>query len=344
MNTFSILLLAACTAGIPLDAQWLKQRAAGIPRTPAGLPMINAPAPRGADGHPDLSGLWRRSLTYAMNAAPDLKSEEIASWAQTLVEKRTNDLAKDNPAILCLPWGPNYLNSVDMARFIQTPSIVAILHPDLTYRQIFMDGRALEADPNPSFMGYSVGRWDGDTLVVESNGFNDRTWLDALGHPHTEALRTTERYRRLTLGRMELQVTYEDPQMYGRPWTVTINMSLATETEMLEYVCTENDRVRQHLVGTAAEMKAQSVHLSPETLSSFAGNYGAGFLTVRVELEQGELTMSLFGVAFPLIPIGETLFSTSYLRPVMFAKDDQGAVTAVVVDLETGEVRLPRTK
>jgi hypothetical protein len=344
MKTYSLPLLIACIAGIPLNAQWLKQRAAGIPRTPAGLPMINAPAPRTADGHPDLSGLWRRSLNYAMNVAPDLKPGEIAPWARALAEKRSDDLAKDNPAILCLPAGTAYLTSAEMARFIQSPSIVAILHPDLTYRQIFMDGRALEPDPNPSFMGYSVGRWDGDTLVVESNGFNDRTWLDVSGHPHTEALRTTERYRRLSLGRMELQVTFEDPKVYARPWTVTINMFLATETEMLEYVCAENERSRQHLVGTVAEIKAQSVKLSPETLASFAGTYGGGLLTIRVELEQSELKMIFAGVAFPLIPTSETSFSTLFLRPVEFRKDDQGAVTAILVDLETGPAWLPRTK
>jgi len=148
------------------------------------------------------------------------------------------------------------------ARIIQTPSLVAVLHADLTYRQIFMDGRALESDPNPTWMGYSVGWWENDTLVVESAGFNDRTWLDRAGHPHTEGLRTTERYRRLNFGRMELLLTYEDRAVYAKPFTLKIDMSLAADTEMLEYVCNENEKDRAHMIGQASDLQKHAVEQS----------------------------------------------------------------------------------
>src|SRR6185436_14745870 len=146
--------------------------------------------------------------------------------------------------VRCLPLGPAYPTSGDstgseMMRIVQTPQLIVMLNPDLTYRQIWMDGRALETNPNPSWMGYSVGRWEGDTLVVESFGFNDRTWLDQNGHPHSEALRTTERYRRRDFGHMDIEVTLSDPAAYARPWTVALGAELTADTELLEYVCNE---------------------------------------------------------------------------------------------------------
>ena len=148
---------------------------------------------------------------------------------------------------LCLPLGVAATTSpFRESRFVQTPTFIAMLNDDLTHRQIFMDGRQLEKDPNPSWMGYSVGRWDGDTLVVESNGFTERSWLDWDGHPHTESLRMTERYRRRDFGHMELQVTLEDPKVYAKPWTITIPMELVVDLEMLEFVCTENEKDSEH--------------------------------------------------------------------------------------------------
>ena len=133
-----------------------------------------------------------------------------------------------------------------MSKIIQTPSLIVILNPDLTYRQIFTDGRALETDANPSWMGYSVGHWEGDTLVVESAGFNDRTWLDR-GYPHTEALRAVERYRRADFGHLTLEVELHDPALYTAPWKATVEAQLAADTELLEYVCNENEKDRAHL-------------------------------------------------------------------------------------------------
>jgi hypothetical protein len=163
--------------------------------------------------------LWNRiSPKYARNIAADLKPEETLPWADALVRQRKEDLGIGHMNVLCLPLGPQYATIADstsgaMMKIVQTPPLILILNPDLTYRQIFLDGRALEADPNPAWMGYSVGRWEGDTLVVESNGYNDRTWLDHDGHPHTEALRITERYRRRDIGNLDLEVTLSDSKV-----------------------------------------------------------------------------------------------------------------------------------
>jgi len=144
---------------MPLAAQWVNHPTPGIPRTADGKPNLNAPPPRTADGKPDLSGIWQRiSLKYERNIAADLKPAEIQPWAEALVRQRAEDLQKDHMSVQCLPWGPSYSNSARKAKIVQTPGLILILDEDLTYRQIFMDGRALETEPNPSWMGYSVGR------------------------------------------------------------------------------------------------------------------------------------------------------------------------------------------
>ena len=221
--TTATLLTAFVT---PLMAQWVQHLTPGIPRSADGKPNLTAPTPRTVDGHPDLTGLWDMiSDTAVGNVAVrnvgDLRPADIQSWAQALVQQRAENFGKDNPHYRCLPEGPGYSTGGGMKRFLQTPVMIVILNEDLTYREIFMDGRALETDPNPSWMGYSVGRWDGDTLVVESSGFNDRTWLLG-GYPHTEALRMTERYRRTDLGHLEIRVTFQDAGAYSKAWTVPL--------------------------------------------------------------------------------------------------------------------------
>ena len=334
----SLLALFACIPSAPVAAQWLNQPTAGIPRNADGKPNLSAPAPRGADGLPDLSGLWRSNWKGVLDVAFDLKPADISPWAQALVKQRGEDLAKDYMGVLCLPSGPAFPTSLTEARIIQTPSLVAVLHPDLTYRQIFMDGRALESDPNPTWMGYSVGRWENDTLVVESAGFNDRTWLDRAGHPHTERLRTTERYRRLNYGRMELLLTYEDPAVYAKPWTLKIDMSLAADTEMLEYVCNENEKDRAHMIGKASDDEKYAVKLSLETLAKYVGNYQMGPQPIAlmgpqpiaISLEQGQLKISFSGATgVSLIPFSETTFSFSgpIEGKLNFQWDTAGAIT-----------------
>ena len=263
-----------------LAAQWLRQPTNGIPRTPDGKPNLTAAAPRTPDGRPDLSGLWAKvSPKYARNVAADLTPGEIQPWAREQVERRREDLGKDGMQVRCLPLGPAYATSGDstgseMMRIVQTPPLVLMLNPDLTYRQIWMDGRSLEPEPNPSWMGYSVGRWDGDTLVVESAGFHAGTWLDRVGHPHTERLRMTERYLRPSFGVLEIEATFSDPTAYTRPWTVKVSAEYAADTEMLEWVCNEGaSRSLLHWVGTASDELRNEVTVAPAILARYVGTY-----------------------------------------------------------------------
>jgi len=275
------ILTVACSAPLApaLHAQWLDHPTPGIPRTANGKPNLAAPAPRTLDGKPDLSGLWNKiSPKYSRNIAADLKPADVQPWAQALVQKRKEDLGKDYMNVLCVPLGPAYTTDADstgaeMIKIVQTPGLILVLNPDLTYRQIFMDGRALETAPNPSWMGYSVGHWDGDTLVVESFGFNDRTWLDHDGHPHTEALRTTERYRRRNFGNLDVEVTLSDPAVYARPWTVAVRAELAADTEMIEWVCNEKGSELEHWVGKASDEKKAEVKVAPAILAKYVGTY-----------------------------------------------------------------------
>jgi hypothetical protein len=263
-----------------LAAQWLKQPTAGIPRTSDGKPNLTAPPPRTPDGKPDLSGLWTKlSPKYARNITADLQADDIQPWAHELVERRREDLGRDGMQVRCLPLGPAYATSGDstgseMMRIVQVPQLIVMLNPDLTYRQIWMDGRALEAEPNPAWMGYSVGHWEGDTLVVESSGFHPGTWLDRDGHPHTEQLRVTERYRRPSFGTLEIEVTFSDPGAYVRPWTVKVVAEYAADTELLEWVCNEGaNQSLTHWVGTASDERRNEVTVAPEILARYAGMY-----------------------------------------------------------------------
>jgi hypothetical protein len=195
-------LLATCfllALSVPAMAQWLALPTPGIPRTADGKPNLSAPAPRKADGHPSLSGVWVRRGPVT-GTLTDLS--RVRDWARKLKDERELSFFKEEPAQQCLPSGPAYLLGGNMRRIVQDDTLIAMLNYDLTYRQIFLDGRSLERSPNPIWMGYSVGRWDGDTLVVEGNGFNAKTWLDREGLSHTEQLRVTERYRRVDFGRM----------------------------------------------------------------------------------------------------------------------------------------------
>jgi hypothetical protein len=188
-------------------------------------------------------------------------------------------------------------------------------------------------------MGYSIGRWDGDTLVVETSGFNDRTWLDFAGHPHSEMLRMTERFRRTTFGRMDLQVTLEDPTVYAKPLTVTAGGSFVPDTDLIEFVC-ENEKDRAHLVGrTAAE---KTVVVPRATLATYVGVYdvtdsrspitGGARQTFTVSLEGDQLLLDMRGKGkIPMIPLSQTTFSPRLLGTYEFVKDANGRVTHMLV-------------
>jgi hypothetical protein len=319
-----------------LSAQWLNQLTPGIPRTADGKPNLSAPAPRTADGKPDLGGLWGMDPGGYGNIAADLKPEDIQPWADALFKQRAANFGRDNPTqFQCLPQGPHAnLYPPLMEKFIQTPGVLVVLIEDLSFRQIFLDGRALPKDPDPSFMGYSTGHWDGDTLVVESNGFKDRTWLDNAGHPHTEALRITERFRRRDFGHMEIAETIDDPKVFNKTFTITIQATLVPDTDILEYVCAENEKDRQHLVGTTSDAKPAAVKVAPEVLAQYVGSYEFAFPenptvpgTYNVTMSGGELFMDTEGKGrTPLMPVSESVF---YLRDarIEFVKDAKGTVT-----------------
>jgi hypothetical protein len=249
MRAVALLLAVA-----PLGAQWIDYRTPGIPRTPDGKPNLSAPPPRTADGRPDLSGLWKApNGKYLANLAADLKADEVPfqPWAAALFKQRVENLAKDRPTARCLPHGiPDQMAVAGYPfKIIQTPGLAVILYEEMThFRQIFMDGRALVKDPNPAWLGYSVGHWDGDALVADTTGFNDKSWLDDPGHPHTEALRVTERFRRRDFGHLEIQITIDDPEAYTKAWTVTESFNLLPDTDILENIC-ENEKDVRHLVG-----------------------------------------------------------------------------------------------
>jgi hypothetical protein len=227
-----ILLIVLTELSLPLAAQWVHQPTTGIPRTADGKPNLSASAPRFVDGKPDLGGIWSRSSFFS-----EYRSDYGKPWAKDLIQQHAENYGKDNPKFQCLPLGPAYSTvEASAQQIVQTPAMILILNDDLTYRKIFMDGRALETDPFPSWMGYSVGRWDGDTLVVESNGFKDRTWLDSFS-PHTDGLHMTERYRRPDFGHLDLEVTFEDPVAYVKPWKIKVGSVFVPDTELLEAYC-----------------------------------------------------------------------------------------------------------
>ncbi len=280
-----------------------------------------------------------------------------------MVQQRSEDLGKDWMTALCLPLGPGYstasvtTTAAGMTKIIQTPTLILFLNQDLTYRQIFLDGRKLETNPNPSWMAYSVGHWEADTLVVESNGYNDRTWLDRNGHPHTEALRITERYRRKDFGHLELEETLEDPAVYAKPWTVTVQAQLAADTELIEYVCNENPKTltgrEQHWVGKASDDKKSEVKVAPEILAKYAGTYheldiwngGPIPRTIEITTSDGALFAELNGSGrVQLAAQSPTTFTGFFGLGIRFLVDGQGVVTHLAEMHVSGDYRFIRSK
>jgi hypothetical protein len=244
--------LVIAFSALPLQAQWLNYPTAGIPRTKDGKPNLAAPAPKLADGTPDLSGIWMEpGLKYLINVAADLKEVPFQPWAEAEYKRRVDTLGKDDPNNFCLPSGYPEKDAVTSPwKIVQTPGLVIILYESRTiFRQIFTDGRKLPVDPNPNWQGYSIGHWDGDTLVVETAGTNGKAWMDTNGHPVTDALKLTERFHRRDMGHLDLEITIDDPKAYTKPWTVKQVANLQPDTELLEYICEENNRDVGHFVG-----------------------------------------------------------------------------------------------
>ncbi len=348
MGKVSIVAVFVSTAlTLPAAAQWINYPTPGIPRTADGKPNLSAPAPRTADGKPDLSGLWRVKQATSGETDQAMHSVKAQPWAEALSKKRKEDLGREDMSVLCLPFGPRA--DMGVGKIIQSSGLMMMAFDDLTYRQIFLDGRPLPQDPNPTWMGYSVGRWEGDTLVIESAGFNDRTWLDSDGHPHSEALHVTERLRRPDFGHLELERTLDDPKALIQPWVIPIKFEFDADTEMLEYVCAENERDRGHLVGTAADDKKKEVAVAPEILKQYLGVYEFkpperpnDPILIDVTLDAGHLMVALSGGAkTPVTALSDTkfFFDGAHLE---FVKDDHGAFSQLLVQTVEGDFKAPR--
>jgi hypothetical protein len=249
-----VLTLFAMTALLSTaEAQWPNYPTPGVPRTADGKPDLSGSAPKRPDGKPDFSGVWQPRAGYTGNIAKDLKPGEVVfqPWAEKLYKHRVETQAKDDPQAYCVLSGVPRENVVPYPiKFLNAGNVIVILHEALhSYRQIFMDGRALPKNPNPAWMGYSIGRWEGDTLVIDSSGFVEGSWLDNEGHPGSEALHVIERFRRPDFGHLNLQLTIDDPKAYTKPWTVNLQFTAMPDAELIEYVCSENEKDLNHLVG-----------------------------------------------------------------------------------------------
>jgi hypothetical protein len=330
-------------------AQWIDYKTPGLPRGADGKVNMTAPRPT-ANGKPDLTGLWR--LEPKTNPGTLIEAAGPQPWIVDAARKYMHELGRDDPGVHCLPEGPRALHGAAFAKFVQAPSVVTVLYESMDYRQLFLDGRPLPTDPNPSWLGYSVGRWDGDTLVVTTNGYNDRTLLDGEGHRHSEALRVTERFTRRDLGHMDVQVTFEDPKAYARPITIPVEATLLPDTELIEYVCAENERSRSHLVGTADDDRKQQVTVSADVLARYAGVYrfppffpGDKPLDVTITPKDGVLAVSIErGPTLTAIPTSQTKFLAQGVAVEFLAADSKGIVNEVVVTIVEGEFKGVRVK
>ena len=269
----SAILIAVSTT---LGAQWPSYPTPGIPRAADGNPILDAPTPRTADGKVDFSGIWMRAgggggargrggppaPTTTPDGTPLSTFAEVAGrgfelplqpWAADLKKKRMADNMKDNPDVWCLPIGlMQYHNHPQPRQIVQTKNLTLITYEsNYGLRYIYMDGRPAPGnDPTPWWFGYSRGRFEGDTLVVETTNFrgDERAgWLDVNGSPYTEALKMTERFRRPNFGTLEIDVTIDDAKAYTKPFTVRVNQRIMVDQEMIEFICNENQKSTEHL-------------------------------------------------------------------------------------------------
>jgi hypothetical protein len=272
----------------PLAAQWFKYPTAGVPRKPDGKVNMSAPAPRLADGKPDFSGIWttgepnrrgagelsspkQQSTGREAKPTPDddqppadaTASRQMANigidlpggrlpyqpWQVPIVKERTDNLAKDDPHIKCLP--DNFLRAYGLPhllKFVHTPRLLVVLNEmNAGYRQVFTDGRPLPQDPTPSWQGYSSAKWSGDTLVIDTNGLRDDTWIDWIGSVVTEAAKVREEIRRPDYGHLEIQVTVNDPKAYTKPWTVKLKERIVVNAELIDEICIEDEQSLKHM-------------------------------------------------------------------------------------------------
>jgi len=330
MKSSLSVIAAAILFSASLSAQWADLKTPGIPRAANGKPNLSAPAPRTADGKPDLSGIWQAGMAgaagqygYDYNVAQELPANSLTPWARSVRQQRVQEVRKDSPLAHCLPVSVPFLNFRGLSRIVQTPGLTVILYesPNSPHRTIFTDGRDLPKDPNPTWLGYSVGHWEGDTLVVNSVGFNDKGWLDVGGNPQTESLRLTERFRRPDFGHLQLEVTFEDPKVFTSPFTLRMEKTYTADTEIFEDVC-ENERDSGHLLS--------GVTVPPATLAKYAGTYDLPGREVEVIVSGDQLIVKdgrnpkdqLF------VARSQTEFTSSVSEvSIAFSQNAEGSVT-----------------
>ena len=246
------------------SAQWITYPTPGIPRTADGKPDLTAPTPKAADGKPDFSGMWQVANLLPCDDVRRICTDLPISaqfgnlgaglpgglpyqpWVKERMAARTST---DDPYTRCVtPGGPRMHLLPTMKKFVQTPGLLMLLNEyNVSYRQVFLDGRPLPVDPQPTWNGYSIGHWDGDVLVVDSIGYRDDQWLDAAGSPLTNAAKVVERFRRPDFGHLTIEITVDDPKGYTRPWTTTVRLVAIPDTEMLDAQCLENEKDVPHL-------------------------------------------------------------------------------------------------
>jgi hypothetical protein len=242
----AVVLAVAVVTGAAVQAQWHGHRTEGIPRHPDGRPNLSAPLPRMADGRPDLSGLWLPLQPYVPNPKGEAIPGEVpfSEWGAAVFRERLESFARDDPSARCITGGVPRVDVIPYPfRIFDAPGRVVILYEIYNvWREIFTDGRALPKDPTPSWMGYSIGSWEGDTFVVRASGFNGKAWLNDDGWPTTELMQVTERFRRKDFGHMEIEITVDDPKAYTRPWAMIVPLAYYADTELMEYACNENNK------------------------------------------------------------------------------------------------------
>jgi hypothetical protein len=267
MRALIAAILVTLFTGAPAHGQWQQVADESVPRNSDGEPDLTAPAPRTADGEPNLAGVWMTDANlilqgvefvegevplprHLMNVMADLEPGEVEMkpWAAELVEQRQASRGLADPVAYCKPWGVTQQSAnASPYKIVQTPDLIVILHEqDTVFRQIFLDGRKPVDDPVPRWLGYSTGQWVDDELVVETTGFTDLTWLDFSGHPHTESLHLTERFRRVDAGHLEIETTVNDPEVYSKPFSYTFTATILPNDDLLEFFCTDNEISSEH--------------------------------------------------------------------------------------------------
>jgi hypothetical protein len=249
VGRFGVLLLVSSITGTSLSAQWLTYPTPGIPRTPEGRPDLLAATPRTREGRIDLTGVWQVAEQRRVRFAGNIPNPApLTPWARGIREERLRNQGRDVPTAKCLPLGipPDMVRPFPF-KIVQTPAVTVILMEEFNnWRQIFADGRPLPSNPEPAWFGYSIGRWEGDTFVVDSAGFNDKTWLDGTGTPHSGSLHLTERFRRPDFGHLEIDYTFTDPAAFTKPFFATVAFRLLADTDLMDHQC-ENERDAIHL-------------------------------------------------------------------------------------------------